>query len=70
VRAGAAEAAAGQEGVGDGDAGEVVVQPAVAAALVVIEAEALLEFAVVVFDAPAQLRELHEPLERGVGGQV
>jgi hypothetical protein len=42
--------------VRDGDAGEVVVQPAERWALVVVEAEALLELAVIVLDAPAQLR--------------
>jgi hypothetical protein len=41
--------------VGDGDAGEVVVKAAVAAAFVVVEAEALLELAVVVLDAPSDL---------------
>jgi hypothetical protein len=45
-------------------------QAAVAASFVVIEAQALLELAVVVLDAPAQLGELHEPADRGVGGQV
>jgi hypothetical protein len=48
----------------------VVLQPAVAAAFVVIKAEALLEFAVVVLNAPAQLGELDERDQRGVGGQV
>ena len=45
-------------------------QPAVGAAFVVIQAEALLEFAVVVLDAPAELREPNERHERRVGGQV
>ena len=51
----ALQAAAGQEGVGDGDAGEVVLQAAVGAPFIVVEAQALLELAVVVLDAPAQL---------------
>ena len=56
--------------MGDGDAGQVVVQPAIAVAFVVVEAEALLELAVVVLDAPAQLGQRHEPDQRRVGGQV
>jgi hypothetical protein len=47
------QATGGQEGVRDGHAGEVVVQAAVAAAFVVVKAEALLELAVVVLNAPA-----------------
>ena len=70
MRAGAAEAAAGQEGVRDGDAGEVVVQAAVAAALEVIQPEALLELAVVVLDAPPELGQRREPDSWAVGGQV
>ena len=54
----------------DGDAGEVVVQPAEGAAFVVVQAEALLELAVVVLDTPAELGEVHEPGQWRVGGQV
>jgi hypothetical protein len=54
----------------DGDAGEVVMQAAVAASFVVIEAQTLLELAVVVLDAPAQLGQLHERGDGGLGGQV
>jgi hypothetical protein len=50
--------------------GEVVVQAAVAAAFVVVEAEALLELAAVVLDAPSELGQQHEPLEPGVRSQV
>lgn len=45
-------------------------QAAAGPAFVVIEAEALLEFSIVVLDAPAQLGQYDEPLERGLGGQV
>src|ERR1019366_1509609 len=50
----------GEEGVGDRDQGDVVVPAGVAAALEVVEAERVFEFSVVVFDAPANLREGHE----------
>jgi hypothetical protein len=52
----------------DGDAGEVVLQPAVGAALVMVEPEALLELAIVMLDAPAELGEVHKRLEGGIGG--
>jgi hypothetical protein len=69
VRVAAGEAGAGEERVRDGDAGEVMMQPAVGAAFVVIQAEALLELAVVMLDPPSQLRELHEPGQRDVFGE-
>jgi hypothetical protein len=64
------QACAGEEGVRDGDAGEVVIQAAVGAAFVVIKAEALLEFAVIVLDAPAQLGRSDERLDWRVLGQI
>lgn len=45
-------------------------QPLVGPALVVIEAQALLELAVVVFDAPAELGESDECDQGGFGGEV
>ena len=45
-------------------------QPAEGAAFVVVQAEALLELAVVVLDTPAELGEVHEPGQWRVGGQV
>ena len=51
----------------DRDRGEVVFKPAVGATFVMIETEALLELAVVVLDAPAELREPHERHQRGIG---
>ncbi len=56
--------------MGDGHAGEVVVQAAIGAAFVVIKAEALLELAVVMLDAPAQLGGLDECRDRRVGREV
>ena len=54
----------------DGDAGEVVLQAAERAAFVVIKAEALLELAVVVLNAPAQLREADQGHDRRLGREV
>ncbi len=45
----------------DGDEGDVVVEASVGAALEVVEAECVLELAVVVLDAPAQLCQFHQP---------
>lgn len=45
------------EGLGEGGEGDVAVPAEVAAAFEVVEPEAVFEFAVVVFDAPADLRE-------------
>jgi hypothetical protein len=64
-----APAFAGQKLVGDGHERDVVVPAAVAAAFEVVEAERVLELAVVVFDAPAQLAHLHQFGQRRVGGQ-
>src|SRR5690606_26635788 len=48
------EALQGKESVGGGDEGDVVVPAGPGAAFVVVQAEAVFEFAVVVLDAPAQ----------------
>ena len=50
--------------------GEVVVQAAILAALVVVQAEALLELAVVVLDPPAKLREPDERDQRCLGREA
>src|SRR5919201_5964859 len=55
-----ASAFEGEEGVGDGDQRDVVLPAAVAAALEVVEAERVLELAVVVLDAPADLGQTDE----------
>ena len=51
----------------DGDAGEVGVPPAVGGAFVVNEPEALLELAIVVLDAPMQLRQADQRHDRCLG---
>ena len=51
-----------EEGVGAGDQRRVVVEPGVAAAFVVVEAEFAFELAVVERDRPAEPREPGEPL--------
>ena len=53
-----------------GDERAVVVKAAVAAALVVVEAELALELAVVELDRPAQPGEPREPFWFGVLGQA
>src|SRR5918997_3749475 len=59
-----------QEAVGcDAEAG-VVVEAAPAAALVVPEADLLLQFLVIALDHPARLGGVHEVAERGSGRQV
>lgn len=52
------------------DEGDVVVPSAPGAAFVVVQARASSQFAVVVFDAPAQLGQPHQPGAWGVVGQV
>jgi hypothetical protein len=56
--------------VGDRDERDVVVPAGPGAALEVIEAERVFEFAVVLFYAPAQLGEGNEPFDRRVGREV
>src|SRR5215213_12001175 len=51
----------GDEGVGGRDQGHVVMPAAEAAALEVVKAQAVLELAVVVLDAPAQLGRARAP---------
>jgi len=46
--------------LGDADEGDVVVPAGEGASFEVVEAEAVFEFAVVVFDPPADLREVDE----------
>jgi hypothetical protein len=60
----------GEECLGGGDEGDVVVPAAPGAAFEVDQAEAVFEFAVVVLDAPAHLRPPHQVGDRGGGGQV
>src|ERR1035437_343539 len=60
----------GEESVGGGDEGGVVVPAEVGASLVVVEAELALELFVVQLDLPAPPREARELLGLGVGGQV
>ena len=55
--------------MGEGDEGDVAVPAGVGASFEVVQAEAVFEFAVVVFDAPADLGQLHECCEWRVGGQ-
>jgi hypothetical protein len=50
----------GADGPGQRGEGDVAVPAEIAAAFEVVQAEAVFEFAVVVFDAPADLRELDE----------
>src|SRR6266511_3907239 len=59
-----------EEGVRAGHQRAVVVEAAVAAALVVVESELALELAVVELDRPAQPGEPGKPLPRLVLGQV
>ena len=63
-------AQAGAERLGEADEGDVVVPAGVAAAFEVVESEAVFEFAVVVFDAPADLGQADQVAQGGVGGQV
>ena len=56
--------------MGGGDEGGVVVPAEPGAAFEVVEAEAGFEFAVVVFDAPADFRQAHEFVDGCVGGRV
>lgn len=60
----------GQEAVGGGDEGAVVVEPKVAAAFVVVQAEFALELLVVELDHPGQPGEAREALGFGVGRQI
>src|SRR5579875_19788 len=60
----------GQECVRDRDQGDVVIPAAVGAAFEVIESESVFEFAVVMLDAPAQLPQPDQLLDRSVGGKV
>ncbi len=52
------------------DEGEVVVPADIGAALEVVEAEGVFEFAVVLLDAPAQFGQFGEPMDRSVGRKV
>ncbi len=54
----------------DADEGDVVVEPAVGAALEVVEPERVLELAVVMFDPLAQLVQPDQILKAGVLGHV
>jgi hypothetical protein len=65
-----AQAFLGEEGVRAGDERGVVVEAAVAAALVVVEPELAFELPVVELDCPAQAGEPREPLERLVPAEV
>src|SRR5437763_906542 len=60
----------GQECLRYGDERDVVVPAAVGAAFEVIQAERVLELAVVVLDPPAHLPQPHEVLQLGIGGEV
>jgi hypothetical protein len=64
------EPQSGEEQLGGGGEGDVAVPADEGAAFEVVESEAGLEFAVVVFDAPAQLRQSDETPIRRLGGQV
>jgi hypothetical protein len=50
----------GADGLGNGGEGDVAVPAEPGAAFEVVEAEAVFEFAVVVFDAPADLGQSHQ----------
>ena len=67
---GGLELAYGQVLVGERHEGQVVVEPGVGPAFVVIESDVSFAFLVCSFDAPAQATEPHEVLERGVGRKV
>src|SRR5512132_2084117 len=56
-----------EEPVGDRAEGRVVVEASPCSTLEVVEAELALELLVVALDAPAQLREANQLLERGGG---
>lgn len=56
--------------MGRSDAGYVVVEAAPPATFEVVEAELALHLLVVALDSPTKLREVHEPLQRGLGRQV
>src|SRR6266581_9333022 len=58
-----------EEGVGGDAQCGVVVKAAPTAALEVAEAKLLFEFLVIALDAPAQLGDAHQLLQRGGGGQ-
>src|SRR3954447_12327087 len=60
----------GEEGVRDRDERDVVMPAAVGAALEVVQAERVFEFAVVVLDAPAELAEPNQLTQWRVGGQA
>ena len=62
------EALQGAEGVRGGHEGGVVMPALPGAAFVVVEAEAGLDFAVVVFDALAEFRPADQGAFRGLGG--
>src|SRR5665647_2856446 len=64
------EALQGEEAMRDRDERDVVVPAAKRAPLEVIEAERVLELAVVELDAPAQLGEAHQLEQRRLRGQV
>src|SRR5450756_510846 len=64
------EALQGEEAVRQRDERDVVVPAAKRAPLEVIEAERVLELAVVLRDAPAQLGEAHQLEQRRLRGQV
>ena len=47
-----------------------MVEAGLSSALIVAEAEFLLELQIVPLDQPAQLGQADQPVDRGVGGQV
>lgn len=56
--------------MGSGYEGDVAVPAGPGASFIVVQAQAGFEFAVVVFDAPADLAESDQILQGGVGGQI
>src|SRR5437763_15899885 len=59
----------GAECLGQRGEGDMTVPAQETAAFEVVETEAVFEFAVVVFDPPADLRQTHQVPQMGVGGQ-
>ena len=58
-----------QESIGGDGQGRMMMKAAPTAPLVVAEADLLFEFEIVALDQPAQLGEIDQPGDRGVGGQ-
>jgi hypothetical protein len=59
-----------EEGMGGGDAGDVVVEARPSSAFEMVEPEFAFHFLVVAFDAPPEFREVDQLLERGATRQV